>query len=131
VTALRRYVDGSDDDDLARWNGLLDVVVARLDGLSGVAVKRHVTAQRPVPQLRIEIDESVLGFTAYDVVNRLLAGEPAIAVGESHAEFGRLSVNAQGLTEEEAEVVGRRLREVLSRGIDGIAIAGAVLKARA
>jgi hypothetical protein len=64
--------------------------------------------------LRIELDEAALGFTAYDAVNRLLSGEPAIAVAESYAEFGRLGINAMGLTEDEAATVGRRLREVLS-----------------
>ena len=40
--------------------------------------------------------------------------EVAIAVAESYAEFGRLGVIPVGLTAEEAETVGRRLREVLS-----------------
>lgn len=114
VTALRRYVAGSDEDDRARWSGLLELVARHLEGVAGVTVCQVVAKNRPVPLLRVDLDETSLGFTAYDAVNRLLTGEPAIAVAESYAEFGRLGVNAQGLTEEEAELVGRRLREVLA-----------------
>jgi hypothetical protein len=44
-----------------------------------------------------------------------LDGEPSIAVDQSYAEHGRLSINPQGLTAEEAAVVARRLREELTR----------------
>jgi len=114
VTALRRYVAGSDEADCTHWSGLLRIVAGHLDGLPGVTAEIVTNKGRPVPQLRIELDEASLGFTAYDAVNRLLAGDPAIAVAESYAEFGRLGVNAQGLTEDEAETVGRRLRDVLA-----------------
>jgi L-seryl-tRNA(Ser) seleniumtransferase len=114
LTALRRFIAGSDDADCARWAGLLGIVARHLEGIAGVTASCTTAKGRPVPQLRIELDEATLGFTAYDVVNQLLNGEPAIAVAESYAEFGRLGVNAQGLTEAEAEAVGRRLREVLT-----------------
>jgi L-seryl-tRNA(Ser) seleniumtransferase len=114
LTALRRFIAGSDDADCARWAGLLGIVARHLEGIAGVTARCTTAKGRPVPQLRIELDEASLGLTAYDVVNQLLNGEPAIAVAESYAEFGRLGVNAQGLTEAEAEAVGRRLREVLS-----------------
>jgi L-seryl-tRNA(Ser) seleniumtransferase len=113
VTALRRYVAGSDEADLARWHGLLDLVERQIDGLRGVGVSRQLRANRPLPVLHLDLDGRALGFTAYDAVNRLLTGNPAVAVAESHAEFGRLTINPHGLTEEEAATVGQRLREVL------------------
>jgi L-seryl-tRNA(Ser) seleniumtransferase len=113
VAALRRFVAGTDEADCARWSGLLKIVMAHLDGLRGVTMAEVTAKGRPVPQLRIELDEEMLGFSAYEAVNRLLSGEPAIAVAESYAEFGRLGVIPVGLTAEEAETVGRRLREVL------------------
>src|SRR5215217_1747432 len=72
LTALRRFAAGSDEADCARWSELLRVVAGHLDGLPGVAVRHVVSKGRPVPQLRIDLDESALGFTAYDAVNRLL-----------------------------------------------------------
>jgi hypothetical protein len=64
--------------------------------------------------LRIELEGDCAPTRAYDLVNRLLDGEPAIAADQSHAEHGRLSINPQGLTAEEAAAVARRLREVLT-----------------
>jgi L-seryl-tRNA(Ser) seleniumtransferase len=114
VTALRRYAAGDDAADEARWHELLDVVERNLGEVRGVAVSRPCNPGKPLPQMRLDLDEGRLGLTAYEVVNRLLAGEPAIAVAESHAEFGRLNVNPIGLTAAEAETVGRRLRKVLT-----------------
>jgi hypothetical protein len=64
--------------------------------------------------LRIDLDGNCAATRAYDLVNRLLDGEPAIAVDQSHAEHGQLSINPQGLTAEEATAVARRMREELS-----------------
>ena len=66
-----------------------------------------------MPSLRIDLEGDCAAARAYALVNRLLDGEPAIAVDQSYAEHGRLSVNPQGLTAEEATVVARRLREEL------------------
>jgi L-seryl-tRNA(Ser) seleniumtransferase len=114
LVALRRYVAGSDDADLARFHALLDPIEAALAEIPGIAVKRYVPEHKPVPMLRIALDNGD-SACAYDLVNRLLHGEPAIAIDQSHAEFGRLAVNPMSINEEEAEVVGQRLREELTR----------------
>jgi hypothetical protein len=64
--------------------------------------------------LRIELEGDCAATRAYELVNRLLEGEPAIAIDQSYAEHGRLAVNPQGLSPEEALVVSRRLREELT-----------------
>jgi D-glucosaminate-6-phosphate ammonia-lyase len=115
LTALRRFAAGSDDDDLERWQRLLDPIEHALDGLCGVHVARVVPARKPVPSIRIGLDGDSAGDRAYDLVNRLLAGDPAIALDQSHAEHGRLSVNPMGLTEDEAQIVAQRLRDELTR----------------
>jgi len=116
ITALRRYAAGSDEADTKRWRDLLASVAAPLAGLSHIALTRMFEPARPVPALWLDLDEAALGFGAYDEVNRLLAGEPAIAVGEGRAEFGTLIVLPQGLTPAEADTVGARLRIVLAGG---------------
>ena len=113
VTALRRYAAGDDAADLARWDRQLDTVAAHLNDLPGVSVTRHLDPEFPVPQLWLELDATAPGRTAYDAVNALLTGDPSIAIGESRAELGTLVVDPRGLTEAEAQIVGRRLREVL------------------
>ena len=111
ITALRRFAAGSDDEDLERWQRRLDPIEQALEGIPGIRASRHLRVGKPVPSLRIEMDGDCDGSLAYDLVNRLLDGEPAIAIDQSHAEHGRLSVNPQGLTTEEAVIVARRLRE--------------------
>ncbi len=112
VTALRRFAAGSDEADLARWQGLLAGIARELEGVPGLATRIHVPAGKPVPSLHLALRGDD-GERAYAVVNRLLAGEPAIAIDQSHAEHGRLAVTAQGLTADEAAIVARRLREEL------------------
>jgi D-glucosaminate-6-phosphate ammonia-lyase len=114
LTALRMYVDGSDEADCARWSSILAIVARQVEGIPGVQCRPVLTANKPLPRLSIELDEAALGITAYDAINVLLSGDPGIAIAESYAEFGRLGVNPTGLTEDEAEIVGRRLREVLT-----------------
>jgi len=113
ITALREFVAGDDDADRQRWEGLLAGIAAPLEGIDGVCPRIAAGASQPVPQLRIELDEAVLGVTAYDVVNRLLDGEPRVAVSESRAELGEIGVNPIVLTESEAQIVQQRLVEVL------------------
>ena len=72
--------------------------------------------KRAVPYLWLDLDPSTLGFTAYDAVNELLTGDPAVAVAESRAEFETLIVSPMTLDEAEAEIVGDRLRAVLTGG---------------
>jgi L-seryl-tRNA(Ser) seleniumtransferase len=113
ITALRRFAAGSDEEDLERWQRRLDPIEQTLDSIAGIRVSRHVASNKPVPSLRISLDGECAGGRAYDLVNRLLNGEPAIAVDQSHAEHGMLAINPQGLTADEAATVARRLREEL------------------
>ena len=71
-------------------------------------------AKQPIPMLDITIDEHALGRTAYHVLNDLIEGDPAIAVAESRAEYGVITVNPHSLCDAEIPIVAKRLREVLT-----------------
>lgn len=114
LTALRIFIDGSDEADCARWSAILAIIARQIEGICGIRCRPILSANKPLPRLSIELDEAALGITAYEAINVLLSGDPGIAVAESYAEFGQLGVNPTGLTEDEAEIVGRRLREVLT-----------------
>lgn len=114
LVALKRFAAGSDDADRATWHGILDVVELEIGALPGVVLCRIAGKNHVLPLLSIQLDEAALNLTAYDALNNLLAGEPPIAVAETRAEFGTLIVNPTGLTEDEAAIVGRRLRDVLA-----------------
>lgn len=113
LVALRRFVEGSDEADLERMQRLLDPIETALEDLPGITVERHVPRNKPVPSLRVTFGGDDPAGRAYAVVNRLLDGEPAIAIDQSHAEFGRLAVIPQGVSPEEAECVATRLRQEL------------------
>jgi L-seryl-tRNA(Ser) seleniumtransferase len=114
LTALRMFIDGSDEADCARWSTILEIVGRHVEGIPGVKCRPVLSPNKPLPRLSIELDEAALGITAYEAINIMLSGDPGIAIAESYAEFGRLGVNPTGLTEDEAEIVGRRLRDVLT-----------------
>jgi L-seryl-tRNA(Ser) seleniumtransferase len=115
IVALRRYVAGSDEADLERWQLFLDPIESTLEDLPGIEMSRYVPAHKPVPMLRIDLPGDDRADRAYAIVNALREGTPAIAIDQSHAERGRLQVNPMGITEEEACAIARRLREELLR----------------
>lgn len=115
ITALREYVAGDDKTDRRRWEEMLARIAEPLEGISGVRTRLATRDEHPVPHLSIELDGDALGFTAYDAVNRLLDGEPRVAVSESRAELGVIGVNPMVLNDDEVEMVRTRLAEVIAR----------------
>lgn len=113
LTALQRFVAGSDEADLERMHQLLDPIEGALDSVPGITVERRVPVNKPVPSLRVTITGRNAAERAYDTVNRLLDGEPSIAVDQSRAEFGQLAVIPQSITPDEALLIARRLRQEL------------------
>lgn len=120
VTALEAFAAGSDEADFHAWSGLLDQIEHDLRDVVGISCDRigPPRSRKPLPLLRIDLVGAAPG-AAYAVINALLAGDPAIALGESHAERNVLIVNPHGLTESEAAIVGQRLRAALSRALRG------------
>ena len=114
IVALRRYVAGSDEADLERWQQLLDPIVSTFEDLPEIEISRYVPDHKPVPMLRIDLQGDDRAGHAYEIVNRLRE-TPAIAIDQSHAEHGRLQVNPMGPTEEEACAIAWRVREELLR----------------
>jgi L-seryl-tRNA(Ser) seleniumtransferase len=113
VTALQRFTAGKDDADFRCWSGLLDHIEQQVADLPHVTVQRTAKSGQGIPMLELHLDECALGRTAYDAINALLDGEPAIALAESRAEHGVLIVNPHCITEDEADIIAGRLREVL------------------
>jgi L-seryl-tRNA(Ser) seleniumtransferase len=113
LVALQRFAAGSDEAHLERMQRLLDPIEAALHDVPGVSVIRYIPPTRPVPSLRVTIGGEAAAEQAYAVVNRLLDGEPSIAIDQSYAEFGRLAVIPQGVTPDEAESIATRLRQEL------------------
>lgn len=115
IVALEKFVQGSDEDDAYSWNGLLDQIEFALRDVPSIELHRDDPAKtrRPLPYLRIHLVNAPPG-SGYRVVNRMLHGDPRIALAESWAEHNIVAINPHNLTETEAGVIGQRLAVVLS-----------------
>jgi L-seryl-tRNA(Ser) seleniumtransferase len=117
LTALHRFAAGSDHEDIARFSTLLDPIEYALRDVPGISLERRQTEMEPVPRLVITPDPGHPAGSVFAIAVRLYEGDPRIAIGESQADRGVLFVNPMSLDPREAELVGRRLREVLSLAV--------------
>jgi D-glucosaminate-6-phosphate ammonia-lyase len=115
ITALKIFAVGKDEDDWARWDAVLDIVHESLDGIPGLTVHRNPAPPARYPAIWIELEEASTGIGSYALINELLAGDPPIAAAESQADKRRVGVLPHGLTQEEAVIVGRRIRDLITR----------------
>jgi L-seryl-tRNA(Ser) seleniumtransferase len=112
VTALKLYAKEDHAADHARWERVVHSV---LNGVSDLpAVRGHYICPEPhgVPQAHLEVNESVLACTAFDLVQLLLSGTPRIAVNEGLARKGKLIVNPLALRDDDIVGLVDRLRAV-------------------
>ena len=89
VTALRRYVAGSDEEDLARWNDQLAHIADGLSGVPGVTLRHVVPNGNRCRNCCWSWTSQRLGIHRLRRRStRCSNGDPGIAVGQSRAEFG-------------------------------------------
>lgn len=115
LAAVKRYITldheerrERDERVVAGWN-------AAFNNIAGVDARRSFPneAGQPLPRCEIIIDAAAAGITRDDVVKQLWEGEPRIAVAES-GEHG-IFLNAMTLSDEEANVVAARLKQILKQ----------------
>jgi D-glucosaminate-6-phosphate ammonia-lyase len=99
LTALKIYVNL--DHAAVRNEQILRVTLIGLEGGG-------------YPLLRIFLDEKASRLTTWDLVNRLFDDDPAIAVGQEGAANGYVTVNPFNLDGEQASLIARRIRAILS-----------------
>ena len=114
LTALEVWVHRDHEADMRDARRRTDMVVEALADLPGVRAEHRFPDHvgRPYPTAFVHVDPST-GLTGARVIEALLAGEPAVAV-MSYSDPQVVRVDVRVLTDEEAAVVARRLREVLS-----------------
>ncbi|MGH2458237.1 MAG: aminotransferase class V-fold PLP-dependent enzyme, partial [Chloroflexota bacterium] len=116
LTALEIWVGRDHAADLRDAKRRTDRVVEALAGLPGVRVEHRFPDHvgRPYPTAFVSIDPST-GLTGAQVIERLLAGEPSIAI-MSFSDPQIVRVDVRVLSDDETEIVAARLREVLRGG---------------
>jgi D-glucosaminate-6-phosphate ammonia-lyase len=113
LTALEIWTGRDHTADLRDARRRTDDVVNALAGLPGIRAEHRFPDHvgRPYPTVFIEI-ASETGLTGADVIARLLAGEPAVAVMD-YSDPQIIRVDVRILTDEQTAQVAARLRQVL------------------
>jgi D-glucosaminate-6-phosphate ammonia-lyase len=103
----------------AREDGHLTLWHEGLAGLPGVtAVIEPDPTDNPLDRLRVTFDPAKCGLAAWDVADRLAAGDPPVIIRDHEAEHGFIYLDPCNLHDGEAQVVLDRLLAVL-RGAAG------------
>ncbi|MDP7363998.1 MAG: hypothetical protein QF768_15515, partial [Candidatus Latescibacteria bacterium] len=114
VTALETYVDADEDAEHREWESKVSCMAEALKDLphTTVATTTLDEVDRPVPRVRLSIDEQALGVTAIQVVERLHQPEPSVRVSLFAVREGVLILNPVCLLEGDEERVVQAFRDV-------------------
>jgi len=103
-------------DHAAEWREFerrVKLIADRVASLPGMKTETFVPEiANHVPHLRITWDESTVKLTAEDVVKKLREGEPSIEIVPG-AKNGKIEIAVWMMQPGEAQIVARRVREVL------------------
>jgi L-seryl-tRNA(Ser) seleniumtransferase len=113
LTALKIYL--SLDHAAVRREQIqrLNVLQEGLADLSGIKGELVGLERDGYPLLRITLDEKALSLNAFDLVNRLMEGDPGIAVGQEGARNGYITINPVNLKGDQPRQVVERVRALL------------------
>lgn len=113
LAAVRWYMEHDEDAENAFYESVVDQVIQLFAGNPGVTPRRvwPSEAGQPLARAGLALDEARLGKTRDQVLARLLAGDPAIALDSGAG--AELIVNPQTLQESEVPILLRRLSEEL------------------
>jgi L-seryl-tRNA(Ser) seleniumtransferase len=114
--AIERFVKLDPQEELRIWEKRLDAIEAVLRGVPTLTTERITPPiANNVPHLIVDWDVAKLGKTPAEVTKLLAQGEPAIRLARVHHTGTKgICVSVLVLQDGEAELVGKRLREVLS-----------------
>ncbi len=115
MAAVEAYIKRDHEAEWRDWENRVKTVADSVGPISSVQTERFVPEiANAVPHLRITWDESQLKITAAEATKKLLDGNPSIELrpGAVHG----LEVAVWMMQPGEAQIVARRIREVLKGG---------------
>jgi L-seryl-tRNA(Ser) seleniumtransferase len=105
-----------------------------LAGIAGVTLARHPDwTDNPITRLELSLDPTQAGLHAWELSERLMAGDPAIALRDDLAEHQLLYLDPCNLTMDEARIVARTLGDTIEaahRAGDGCRLSWSDVKRR-
>ncbi|HEY5312378.1 MAG TPA: hypothetical protein VIK18_07650, partial [Pirellulales bacterium] len=114
LVALRLFVEGAYGRDSTK---AMRAQLGRIaEAVETPALRfRFVMHADEFPLLEISVDESLQGFSAFELCRRLRAGKPPVHVGQGRLSQGRLIINPLHLDDDSTAVFIRRFNEELAR----------------
>lgn len=110
VVALKEWLTMDHEERLQQQSERINTIQSAIAGLPSVTSKVEWDPQRdPWMRLTLQLNEGA-GITPADLIRQLKEGDPSIWM---RMDQGKLNLVVHTLQEGEAEIVGRRLREVL------------------
>ncbi|MGN8116629.1 aminotransferase class V-fold PLP-dependent enzyme [Labrys sp. 22185] len=116
LAALQAWKTRDHDGIRARERKALDCWLAALDGKQGVkAVVVPDPTNNPLDRLQVFIDPQEARITAWDLADRLAAGDRPVIVRDHEVEHGYFFLDPCNLHPDEEDIVAARLAEELEQ----------------
>jgi L-seryl-tRNA(Ser) seleniumtransferase len=115
MVALEQYLQRDHEADWQEWERRARLIEERLEAIPGVRAEQFVPViANHVPHVRIRWDQRLVRIGAAEVAQRLRDGDPSIEVVPAPAEERCLEVATWTLLDGEAEIVARRIHDMLA-----------------
>jgi len=114
LTALELFQTGAYDAQTDEFRRSLEQIAGALDSTAADCRIVDKGDNESPPVLHIQVDETALGRSAFEVCQRLRAGKPPIYVGHGGLAEGRLVIQPLCLKAEQTDELARRLKEELT-----------------
>lgn len=114
LVALQLYASQRDEDDFSQWMQKAQHLVQQLNDIQHIEVKHTIGngIQDNISYCKVILDEAALGFTAAELQQQLLDGDPRIM---TICQDNVLIMNMRNLMGDEHQQIVTRLREILTR----------------
>jgi D-glucosaminate-6-phosphate ammonia-lyase len=113
VVALKRFLARDHAAERAAQQRQLETILAALADVPGV--RTELLTHRTSPSAVVRLDEAIIGQSVEAVINALIDGEPAIAVGQNYLHERGIGLAATVLQPGEEQIVAERMRTVLTK----------------
>ena len=111
LVALEEYQARDHDADRTTWRRALEMIEEALRDVDGISREWLISNEGRAPYLLIGFEGPLASVDSKDISAALLAGDPRVFVAAHHGNT--LWLGAETLRAGEAEIVARRLREVI------------------
>lgn len=114
-TAVKRFVNLDPEEELKRHDAIVALILKAVQSVPGVTGQRKFPARlgQTYPRAVITLEES-FPVSRLKILSELQKGTPRIELGPYELDNNSLYVNPLPLTLSEAEIVAKRLQEILS-----------------